>query len=381
MNQFPTHKELQEIPYEVLAPAYYYENPLKFLIQLGAKVSSGEITNLTIQHPNILNQVKGVDPGWTFMDIMAIVEGREAFLGVTLQQLRVSLGSVQEPALMHTLLCYALLQNDKTRIYMHKYAPLLAKGGVLYQERWFTNSELENVFDMHTSSTISTASRGVNTYRGFYITRRESTEQERAHYSRASGLGRLHYLYRPCSLEEKVKQLAHLNWSTQKLSQSLGLSENRILDIIQDPHTEFFNPFDFTTHDAYFNVEGLVEILKNDQDLSLFDSLDSQEFQSSLEFKEDPKTPGHDPGPCVATLPEELETPCKASDAECRVSTPQQAYKKLVEQTTILVNHLLASGFEVNSSAIRKTLGLQEDLGTWLQILHGLPQEYWPHLL
>jgi hypothetical protein len=42
---------------------------------------------------------------------------------------------------------------------------------------------------------------------------------------------------------------------------------------------------------------------------------------------------------------------------------------------------LLASGFEVNSSAIRKTLGLQEDLGTWLQILHGLPQEYWPHLL
>ena len=269
----PTPEEFSTEDYRDLNLTHRYRNLNMLLDDLCPMIARGEVASLPSAHPGLYNRVRSATEDWSFAELHSCASKRKRQCPVSLKELRDQLGKPD-----YTALRYVLLRLALSRATMSAAKQVLQKADMMFRSAgvvtdfatppgqtegspetrevtWYTPQQMTEFFGAE-SSQLSRGSRFFRTVKGHYIVRRELTDEEKVEH------GKLSFLYRPVSLEEKIRDL-HDNFgkTEDELVDMTPLSRIEIDMILMEDeeNVKVFNPFDVSNHDGFVNYDAIVD--------------------------------------------------------------------------------------------------------------------------
>lgn len=269
------------------------KSPSKILDLLFQWVSKGHVDRLPQCHPALYTSVKDLTENWTFEELLICYQGGNSRpLPHSFEELRALVHYPISVSLRYTLLRLAVdkVLTSKSVGMTLAYESFIEKHHFGSEPLlWFTPSELGSLFGITESEAISRASRGFSVTKGHYLVRKEIKGDLKNYYPR-----NLTYLYRPCSLSEKLLDMYGKSSTLNDLANVCDLSPLEIRDIVSDKGNEELNPFDYFAHQGQVEFDACFTYLREYSEIesSLQEELQLNEkvIQSPVNVREHIKT-------------------------------------------------------------------------------------------
>lgn len=340
----PSSDEFERVDYRQLAQTHGYEKLGKLLDELAPMIGRGEVSDLPEAHPSLYARVAEITSDWSFADLHSCASHRIRQCPMSLREIREATGKPEYEALRYVLFRLAAekssksstikVQKDVDDIFQQIGFCVPVENPEFPNEmRWFTPQELGEFFGMTTSSKISRSSRKLRPYLGYFLIRRDLHPGEKPRHKN------LTYLYRPATLEEKIRD-RYYNFNSDPASivrdlsslKGHNLSLGQVLRIINLKEEEVprLNPLDITSHNGDVDFDAVLNRVQQ--------SVTDADKPSKRSFPDGVSTSGVND---VDTNPD------------------PETLSELTEQVGAILRYTLEVGLPIDMAALRAAVGLE----------------------